>query len=301
MRTKKNIINLYEDKKINTIKQVVSIANEEDLNIFWSFVTTSENSAHNLVHTFITQFYNFALHYMENKDAEFFEIILEDTEKYFYFTLWNKKISLLFKEHIQETSLNHLYDDNKITIRLNKLKFQKNIEKINKKNEIRTEELIQSVSNKKTLEIKEPYLFMESEDLRELLKLNDDMQELIFLIQNNSLTNEIFISLRSSISLFCLILRYYDNISPMATTITDFSNLLNLHRNKFIELDKNELELICGFINNIDRWLENLFVLGGVDLYFMDNSMQADLDTISYMISPVEDFDNNDLDNIFDF
>ena len=301
MRTKKNIINLYEDKKINTIKQVVSIANEEDLNIFWSFVTTSENSAHNLVHTFITQFYNFALHYMENKDAEFFEIILEDTEKYFYFTLWNKKISLLFKEHIQETSLNHLYDDNKITIRLNKLKFQKNIEKINKKNEIRTEELIQSVSDKKTLEIKEPYLFMESEDLRELLKLNDDMQELIFLIQNNSLTNEIFISLRSSISLFCLILRYYDNISPMATTITDFSNLLNLHRNKFIELDKNELELICGFINNIDRWLENLFVLGGVDLYFMDNSMQADLDTISYMISPVEDFDNNDLDNIFDF
>ena len=133
MRTKKNIINLYEDKKINNIKQVVSIANEEDLNIFWSFVTTSENSAHNLVHTFITQFYNFALYYMENKDTEFFEIILEDTEKYFYFTLWNKKISLLFKEHIQKTSLNYLYNNNKITIRLNKLKFQNNIEKIYKK------------------------------------------------------------------------------------------------------------------------------------------------------------------------
>lgn len=301
MRTKKNIINLYEDKKINNIKQVVSIANEEDLNIFWSFVTTSENSAHNLVHTFITQFYNFALYYMENKDTEFFEIILEDTEKYFYFTLWNKKISLLFKEHIQKTSLNYLYNNNKITIRLNKLKFQNNIEKIYKKNEIRTKELIKSVSDKKALEIKEPYIFIESEDLQELLKLNDDMQELIFLVQKNSLTDETFISLRSNISLFCLILRYYDKILPMSTTITNFSNLLNLYRNKFIELDKNELELIVGFINNIDRWLEKIFVVGGTDLYFMDKSMQADLDTISHIVCPTDNFATEDLNSIFDF
>ena len=251
--------------------------------------------------TFITQFYNFALHYIENKDIECFEIILEDTEKYFYFTLWNKKISLLFKEHIQKTSLSYLYHDNKLTIRLNKLKFKKNIDKIYKKNEKRTQELIKSIIDKEEVKVKEAYSFIESDDLEELFKLNDDMQELIFLVQKHSLTEEIFISLRSSISLFCLTLRYYDKILPMSTTITNFSNLLNLHRIAFIELDKNQLDLICGFINNIDRWLENLFVLGGVDLYFMDNSMHADLDTISYMVSPVKYFDNNDLDNIFDF
>lgn len=87
----------------------------------------------------------------------------------------------------------------------------------------------------------------------------------------------------------------------MSTIITDFSNLLNLHRNEFVGLDKNQLDLVCGFINNINRWLENLFIVGGADLYFMDNSMQADLDTISYMISPSKGFDTDDLDNIFDF
>lgn len=301
MRTKKNIINLYEDKDINNIKQVISIANEEDLNLFWNFISDSDSSAHSLMYTFITQFYNFALNYMQNSDTEFFEIILEDTDKYFYFTLWNKKISLLFKEHIQKTSLSCLYHDNKLTIRLNKLKFQKNIEKIYKKNEKRTEKLIQSVNVKETIKVKEPYSFIESDDLEELLKLNDDMQELVFLLQQHSLTAEIFISLRSSVSLFCLTLRYYDKISPMSTIITDFSNLLNLHRNEFVGLDKNQLDLVCGFINNINRWLENLFIVGGADLYFMDNSMQADLDTISYMISPSKGFDTDDLDNIFDF
>ena len=301
MRTKKNIINLYQDKDINNIKQVVSIANEENLNMFWNFITDSDSSAHSLMHTFITQFYNFALNCIQNRGTKYFEIILEDTEKYFYFTLWNKKVALLFKEHIQKTSLSYLYHDNKLTIRLNKLKFQKNIEIIDKKNEERTEKLIQSVHVKEAIKIKEPYSFIESDDLEELLKLNDDMQELIFLLQKHSLTSEIFISLRSSISLFCLTLRYYDTISPMSTIITDFSNLLNLHSNEFLRLDKNQLDLVYGFINNIDRWLENLFVVGGADLYFMDNSMQADLSTISYMLRPSKDCDTDDLDTIFDF
>ena len=301
MRTQKNIINLYKDKNIFNVKQVVSIANEDDLNLFWHFVINSENSAHNLIHTFLTQFYNFVLLYLHKEDAQFFEIILEENDKYFYFTLWNKKTALLFKEYIEKTSLNFLYDDTKLSLRLNKVKFQKNIEKLNEKHQKNTQNIVKSIVENQPIKKRNPYNFIDDEDLQELLKLNDDMQELIFYVKKNALAEDIFISLRSSISLFCLTLRYYERISTISTTITEFSNLLNLHKEKFLALNKDELSLVCGFVNNIDTWLQNLFVQGGAQLYFMDNSMKADLQTIITMIEPQSCIDENNLEAIFDF
>jgi hypothetical protein len=60
--------------------------------------------------------------------------------------------------------------------------------------------------------------------------------------------------------------------------------------------------LIDGFIENIDTWLQTLFINGGANLYFMDNSLKADYEMIQAIIIPKEDtFDEISLDEIFDF
>lgn len=299
MRTEQKVINLFEDKNIFSIKYVFSINAEDDLNCFWDFITNNSNATYELTHAFITQFYNFALTYMLKEDNDFFEIILEESDDYFFFTLWNKKIALLFKQHLQRTSLEYLYNDNKICIKIVKIKAQKKIEKINSKNESREKILINST---KKLKVIPAYTFLNEDDFEELFKLNDDLQALTLNINKVGLNEEVFIQLRSIFSMFCLTLRYYDKIAPIAKTITDFSNLINMNKEKFISLKGSELELINGFVNNIDYWLQTVFVKGGANIYFMDNSIRADYDMIEYMLNPVEIGENDpNLNDIFDF
>jgi len=276
MRTRQKIINLYQDSTIFSIKYVISIDSEEELNQFWHFVSYANRLTPELIHPFITQFYNFALSYITYEKAEFFEIILEESVDNFYFTLWNKKIALSFKKYIEKTSLEFIYNKNQISIKLEKLKLQKKIQKISSKNIQREKHLIKSVTKKKELKKLEPYTFLEESDLEELLKLSEDLQELAANIKKNGLNHDTFISLRSVVSLFCTTLRYYDKIAPITTTLTHFSNLINQNREKFITLSSQELSLVSGFIANIDYWFQTLFIHGGADIYFMDNSMKAD-------------------------
>ena len=303
MRTKRKVVTLYEDSDIKNIKSVISIATEDDLNNFWEFLSSSEHGTHQIIQTFITQFYNFATNYMLQEDAQFFEIILEETEKVFYFTLWNKKIALLFEEHLKKSTLNTLCRDNRISIKLLKKEYLKEQKKIASKQLKREKKLLASVEGESHTKDIPPYTFLEDEDLHELLKLNEDLQELMYNIRkHNGLHEHSFISFRSSLSLFCLTLRYYKKIAPLTTTLTEFSNLLNTKRERFLLLNEFELELITGFISNIDKWLHTLFVRGGADLYFMDNSMHSDYQTILQILSPKdESFDASDLDDIFSF
>ncbi len=302
MRKKQKIINLFNDKDIYQIRHVISIACEEDVNLFWDFISASNNPTHDLIHAFITKFHNFALSYIRDNKKLYFEITLEESDGYFYFTLWNQKIARAFKFYIQNTPFEFLYDKKKISIKLSKLKCLKNIETINLKNEKREQYLINSVINPEKNKRIEVYTFLNQEDLEYLLKLNEDMQELAFQINKIGFNKNIFISLRSIFSLFCLTLSYYERISPIAITITNFSNLINGNAERFIELNKSELLLIDGFIENLDTWLQTLFINGGANLYFMDNSLKADYEMIQALIMPKEETCYEiSLDDIFNF
>lgn len=301
MKTKRKIINLFKDKDLLSIKYVVSISNEKELDQFWDFITISKSITDELMHTFLTQFYNFAISYIIEERVNFFEIIVEESEKYFYFTLWNKNVALIFKKYLSRTSLNFIYKDKRLTIKLDKLKFQEKRDRRKLKNSKREENLIKSVNSTNKLEIK-PYTFLKKDDLNELLTLSDEMKTLMSQAMKVGLHLNICTSLRSRLSSLCLTLNYYDEVEQVAKTITAISNLLNKNISILMQISSIELELINGFINNIDTWIQTLFINGGADIYFMDNSIKADYKMIAQMISPSSfNEDKNSVDNIFDF
>ncbi len=76
---------------------------------------------------------------------------------------------------------------------------------------------------------------------------------------------------------------------------------MNTNKEKFIALSKIEFSLLNGFISNVDKWVNTLFINGGADLHFMDNSMKSDYETILQVITPVVANNDFDLDDIFDF
>ena len=289
MRTERKIINLYNDNKIFSMKYVISITTEEDLDQFWDFLNNLKDIKKEFIHEFTALFYNFSLSLVKSNKKNFFEIIIEESEKRFYFTLWNKKVALDLHKYFKKKKFKYLYNDNRISTRLKKRK------KLEKKN-------VDDKSNFTKKEIVPKYTFINSDDLQELIQLSDDMQELMFQAKKTALTKDLFIALRSKFSLFALTLRYYNEITVMTTTLTDFSNLLNINQDKFINLNDSEIGLIQGFIYNIDNWLQTMFVNGGADLCFMDNSIKADYDMIANIIFAEQtQLTAKDFDDMFDF
>ena len=71
----------------------------------------------------------------------------------------------------------------------------------------------------------------------------------------------------------------------------------------FNKLDKYEIELIHGFLYNINKWFDTVFIKGDADLQFMDNSMKADYKIIKQIFQPKKlTFNEHDsLDDIFNF
>ena len=302
MRKNKKTVNLFKDKDIYNIKHIISISCEDDLNQFWEFLSNLNTGEQEIIQTFLSQFYSIALSYILKKESYFFEIILEDSQKYFYVTVFNKKASSLFKKYAKKASLDFINSENRISVKLDKSAFDKTIKKIHTKNKKREKNLINSVDETKPKAQKAVYTFLNESDLEELLHQSDDMIKFMPKTSQHSFNEHIFISLRSTLSLFCQTLRYYDRIVPFATTLTKFSNLLNVNKEKFLQLNNYQIDLLKGFVNNINHWLHVLFVYGGADLYFMDNSMNADYEMISLMINPLEyKTQEADLDSIFDF
>lgn len=287
MRKKRKIINLYDDDSVDSIKCVISISSEEDLNRFWDYLQNSGKCSYKKMSHFITDFYNFALSYIHTKESKFFEIILEESDKKLYFTLWNRKIVLLFQKHIEKKSFKYIAKQSRITIEFDK---KKDITKASKKQK--------NTLNQTPLE---PYTFLEAHDLEELLHLSENLQDIAFYIEKHTLVKEYFISLRSILSIFALTLRHYKEISSIANTITDLSNLINTNQEKFINLNSDETNLIIGYINNLDLWVQTLFVKGGAKLHFMDNSLRADYIMISQIINPIKDANVMNFDDIFNF
>jgi len=302
MRKNKKTVNLFKDKDIYNIKHIISISCEDDLNQFWEFLSNLNTGEQEIIQTFLSQFYSIALSYILKKESYFFEIILEDSQKYFYVTVFNKKASSLFKKYAKKASLDFINSENRISVKLDKSAFDKTIKKIHTKNKKREKNLINSVDETKPKAQKAVYTFLNESDLEELLHQSDDMIKFMPKTSQHSFNEHIFISLRSTLSLFCQTLRYYDRIVPFATTLTKFSNLLNVNKEKFLQLNNYQIDLLKGFVNNINHLLHVLFVYGGADLYFMDNSMNADYEMISLMINPLEyKTQEADLDSIFDF
>ena len=80
-----------------------------------------------------------------------------------------------------------------------------------------------------------------SDDLEELLQLNEDMQEIMLYVSKNGFNDALFISLRSSLSMFCLNIRYYDAISEIANSVTEFSNIINTNKETILGLIKQRI------------------------------------------------------------
>ncbi len=301
MRKKQKVLNLFIEEPVSSIRHTFSIASEDDLDQCWDYFQRYHSESTNNLQEFIALFYEFSNHYITQHKNYFFELILEMNETHFFLTLRNKKVAQALYEQLKQKNIDYLFNTKRLSIRIDKC-FKEDIRA--QIDQERNQKIIESVSRtKKVHELIPPFTFISQEDLQDLLALSEDLEDIFMICKKTGFVEKLFIRFRSCFSLFSLTLRSYPQLSNVATTITNFSALINIHQKRFSELTLDEITLIEGFVYTIQRWLKALFVEGGVALTFMDNSLKADVTMIENIISPkeIEEINEEELDAIFDF
>lgn len=287
MRKKQKIINLYQDSSIHSIKHVISVGSEEDLNQFWHYFDQEIKNDYSLLYSFIGLMYAFISRLFEEDKALFFELIIEQNDDLFYFTVWNSAVSTAWMKLLEERQNDFEYkrDKKRVTVKLLKEKLVRHDEVYEDEKKNERENLITSLTREVPV-LQPPYGFLQVEDREELLKICDDMSDLMYQSKKVGFHQDVFIRLRSYLSIFSLTMMPYPQVSSIARLTTDFSVLMNSYQDAFKTMQFGEMALLEGFVNNIDRWANTLFVSGGADLHFMDNSLKADLERIRMLVEP---------------
>lgn len=281
MRKQQKIINLFGDTSICAIKEVVSIANEEDLNQLWEHITTHHTHETSKSYPFFISLYELSERFLTNFPELFFEIIVEQSDDFFYFTVWNREFCQFVKQHWEKRGIEHLSNSKKITAKLHKPVVQGKV--------CRDEIGGRFVSTLLAPEVNQhvpAYTFMDLEDLHELKNLSEDLSEHLHQMHYCSLTNDVFIRMRSYFSLISVILNNYEEVEEMALIMSEFSMMINQNKESFCTLNEDQIELIEGFSHSFKRWLTVLFVHGGAQIGFMNNSMRGEMESIRTIIKP---------------
>ena len=301
MRKRQKIINLYNDNSIRSIKHVISIGNEEDLNQFWHYFHSEVSNDYKLLYRFISIMYAFTENLFDVHKNLFFELIIEQNEEMFYFTLWNEMVSEHLQELLeeQEDRFEYLIDEKRICIKLAKETLVEEDVVYDDRQKNRRSQIIASLTQNSCV-LPLAYEFLEQEDKDEVLRLCEDMSDMMYRAKKIGFQDDVVVHLRSCLTILSLSLMSYPQFSHISNLIVEFSVFMNTHKVKFKEMSAEEFSLVEGFVYNIDRWANTLLVSGGADLHFMDNSLKADLDLIKMLIHPQE-LTETSMDDIFCF
>ena len=290
MCKKLEVINLYKDSTVRSIRGVFSISDEDDLDQCWHHFHVGDSERVKSLEYFLSLFYEFSHNHLLKDKETFFELISEKSNLYYYLTIQDHVVSQSFASFVQNKQLDFISDEQTITIRI-----------------AYGQENNKAVADKKPIKMKPITIpthdFICYDDLQELLILCEDMQDIMHGAKKHGFVEELYIRLRSCFSLFCLNLNSYGQLQKVITTLQEFSLLINSEKEGLLNLSADEVLLIEGFVFNIERWLKSLFIEGGVEVSFLDDSFAADLQTIKMMVSPLsqDHVEEEDLADIFDF
>ena len=263
-----------------------TIVDESTLNDFWSFLIFRLQVERNeKTYDRFARLYNVLL-----KESSTFEsplvITLKESMKYFHLVIEHLPLVALQEmlSRLQRFEYEYRYEYGVLKYAIEKNKPKKLTRKVKK--------------------IIEPSCtFLEPDDLADLINIIEKLQAYKFSQVFEQLQDEELNSYKGAFSHYASILRFYPQLTHMASIIGELAVLLSLYANKCLEEQILVRRMLEGFSSNLAIWQKMIFMQGGEELDFLDNSFKADLDQFKMVLnlydSPQELDDS--LDAIFEF
>jgi hypothetical protein len=148
------------------------------------------------------------------------------------------------------------------------------------------------------------YTFLVADDLEEMQSCIEKLQDANYKKVFQTLTIEELSAYRTTFSYYSSYLKLYSQLQVMSSIIAELSVILSLYQHECLQLGTDFRSLIESFLNNLEYWQDKLFITGGEELHFMDDSFKADLSQIKMALGLYDDIpqpEQSNLDDIFNF
>ena len=144
------------------------------------------------------------------------------------------------------------------------------------------------------------YDFIKQSDLDEMTICIKKMQDANY---NNIYIHDIS-TYKETLTNYSSYLLLYPQLIAINNYVAELSMISSLYSDECNELGIDFRMLLQSFINNLRYWQEELFIKGGEELHFMDDSFKADFEQIKITLNLYDDIEedsDSSLDDIFDF
>jgi len=267
---------------------IFNISSHKDLDDFWSYFIFRLNlqSNENTYDRFV-RLYN-----LLNDNATLLSplkdmtiTLKESSESYILYIKTSVDAMLeKFIQRLQVRELSYVYENNILSYAIDK--------------KDRHERYAEKNNNYEKYEV---YDFISEHDLDEMLwcirKVQDGNYSRVYI--------EDVDSYYETLTHYGSFLQLYPQLNIMSNYTADLCTVLSLNKEKCAELGMEIKLLLQSFVNNISYWQDSLFINGGEELHFMDESFKADLSQIKMSLNLydvlTEEESDECLDGIFDF
>jgi CheY-like chemotaxis protein len=292
-RTGIDVINLF-DNNVYSRRISFLIFNQISLSDFWDYLMQSQ---HNSSFVDVVRLL-YGIGIWQLKLGYKFYIFLEEGTDFWYFTITNANLldSKTLLQIIEKNYPNGIFNIAKDRVSFCISKTPMSLA-ISKSSDDGVQPLNTSIQKETKLQV---FNFIDNEDLKEVLEINDKLRSLLLPVEISSLELEEVDQIADYLQKFGNILCVYSEIYAVASAIKSLGIALQDNAQAFQKRSSNMAKLCQAFNYDLEIWLKTLFIQGASSIDFMDSSLISDIDMIINILQQ----DNEkeiDFDAIFDF
>jgi len=243
-------------------------------------------------------------------------IIVEGDNEAIYFTI-NKVetvgemvVKLIMKKNSEVSEFK--FNSEKLSFKLNNVMTPLEIEDIPKEAPVvsQTEEASTEEASSEEVHVTqaveaehfEVFDYMEPEDLSETQELLGDLSSLMLMLGNSDLEVSEIAEISSYLDRLGRLVSIYSEAYVIGQSLINLGADIQSNTDRFQEIAGDLSSLSAAFVSDLQSWFQMTFYDGAPSLHFMDDTIVANTQIISSMLSVQKDLGGEmDMDDIFDF
>ncbi|MEY4504292.1 MAG: hypothetical protein RL154_585 [Pseudomonadota bacterium] len=145
------------------------------------------------------------------------------------------------------------------------------------------------------------YSFISGEDLLELNEYLQRLESASDMLRYAELKESEVVQLGDALHKLSSILSIYNETYAISSSLKDLSKCVNENYIGFCKNSQKLTKIFMIFFQDLKEWQSALFVKGAPSANFLDATIISNIEAIKNLITPLENRDNNELDDIFEF
>ncbi len=302
----KKTITLYEGIGIKNFRVVFKIDSPAALVDFWDYFSNYGSFDKSLLNDQVNLIVTVTKVLFKVRKISSFDIIAEENEDHIFLTVWNDTFIKAAKKYFEKFSKNleFIDDGEKLSFKVS----TKPLENLNEEPSEIKQTVAKPSSQQVSLKKKEErelvvYDFIDEDDLDDLQETVKDLKSKLLLFSSGGLETEDITEIANIMTRMSSKLKLYPQTFVIANAIDSLADSMEYHTGGFIENSSSVAKLFIGFGNDIELWLNSLFVTGTEDLHFLDDTIVSNTETIKQFgtANNADSGSEEELDDIFDF